>query len=563
MIQLGIAAFFHDSSACIVKDGKVLAAAEEERFTGIKHDLAFPSNAINWVLKDTNLKISDIDEVCWYEKPELKKERILKSFKKHFLRTFFLRKKFFKDFQANNPILLLENLGYYGKIKFIDHHTSHSAFAFLTSSFDKAAVLTIDGVGEFETVTISLGRKQKNQKVLLPLYSEEFPSSLGLLYSTFTAFLGFKPNEGEYKVMGLAPYGDENKYLPLLRELFIDNSFKINQKYFTWEYSDKVMFNSKLTKLLGLQPRLPDEKINQSHKDLAASIQKIYEEKFLELVKKAKELTNINNLVLGGGCAYNGVANSKAYKYFKNIHIPFAPSDAGSSIGACLYSYYNNFYKIPLNNNPFLGPSYNDNQIRRVLKRNSDKIRWFRLSDTKLIEKTSDLLINEKIVAWFQGKMEFGARALGNRSILALPKNADMREKLNLVIKKRESFRPFAPSVTAETAKKWFYIKENIPFMNQVVKAKTFGRTTKYFPFPASTHIDGTSRVQTVTLDFNFRYYSLLKEVGRKTGSEVLLNTSFNLKDQTITLSPAQAVDRFLNSEIDFLVINNFLIQKL
>lgn len=370
-----------------------------------------------------------------------------------------------------------------------------------------------------------------------------------MLYSTITSYLGFKPNEGEYKVMGLAPYGNAETYKDKLRTIFnnTSNKYTIDQKYFTWEYSDKIMFNKNLCRLLDLPPRLPGEELTQDHKDLAAALQTVYEEQFLKLLKTVKSITKSNNICLGGGCAYNGVANKLAYKYFKSVHIPFAPSDAGSAIGVCLTSQT----KV----SPYLGPEFKSSTIKRVLSGYKDRLYYLPLSDEKLINKIAGYLCNQHIVAWFQGRMEFGARALGNRSILASPRDPKMREKLNRVIKKREGFRPFAPSVLEKDVGKFFDVKEPVPHMNVVAKTKV-----KYLP--AATHIDGTSRVQTVNKQQNYKYYKLIEKVGKISGVPVVLNTSFNLKDQTITLSPKQAIERYLSSEIDVLVINNFLILK-
>ena len=551
MIQLGIAAFYHDSAACIVKDGKVIAAVEEERFTEIKHDAAFPVNAIKWCLKEARIKITDIDEVCWYENPETKKDRVNKIFNKRPFTTFFLRKKFLREFKTKNPTKLLQTIGYTGRISFVDHHMSHAAFSFLTSPYQSAAILTVDGVGEWETVGIYKGSENGIEKVL----SIDFPNSLGMLYSTVTSYLGFKPNEGEYKVMGLAPYGDASKYFDKLDKIFChsDNKFWIDQRYFTWEYSERIMFNKKFCKLLGLSPRLPEDKLTQDHKDLAAALQRIYEREFYRLVERAKLITREVNLCLGGGCAYNGVANSLAYDHFDSIHIPFAPSDAGSAIGACLYQYRGERQD---NSSPYLGPEYTNFIVQSILHGYEDKVQWFKLTEEKLIKKTAELLRGQNIIAWFQGRMEFGARALGNRSILASPKDPKMREKLNYVIKKREGFRPFAPSVTEEQADRWFYVQENIPYMNQVVNAKVRD-------LEAATHVDGSCRVHTVTKKQNPRYHALITELGRIDEKAVVLNTSFNLKDQTITMTPEQAIERFINSEINYLVINNFLIRKI
>lgn len=549
MIQLGISAFYHDSAACIVVDGKVIAAAEEERFTGIKHDSRFPINAINWCLRESRTSINAVDQVCWYENPITKKDRVIKSFNKHFFKTLSKRIKFLSESKKNDPEQIIRKGGFSGQLVYTDHHLSHAAFSYFTSPYENTAILTVDGVGEWETVTISHGTKGTIKK----LKSINFPNSLGLLYSTITAYLGFKPNEGEYKVMGLAPYGDPDKFLSKLRQTIslTTDGFIVNQKYFAWEYSDKVMFTKELFRLLEIMPRLPEEEVKQEHKDLAAAVQKLYEENFIRLVKQAKELTGEQNICLGGGCAYNGVANKLAYNYFNSVFVPFAPSDAGSAIGACLYN-YNGPKKI--NNNPYLGPDFSDTQIHKLIQTYTN-IRSFRLADDLLLRKVAELIKNQKVVAWFQGRMEFGARALGNRSIIASPQYPEMREKLNKIIKKREGFRPFAPSVKADKANRLFDLKEPVPYMNIVVPAKTK-------QIPSAVHIDNTARVQTVTKEQNPRYYLLLEEVQRTTGLPVVLNTSFNLKDQTITMTPNQAIDRFLSSDIDFLVINNYLIQK-
>jgi carbamoyltransferase len=549
MIKLGLSAFYHDSAACLTIDGKIVAAAEEERFTEIKHDNSFPYNAIKWALHYAGKEITDINEVHWYEDPEKKDDRVKTIFNKRPFKTFFLRRRYNKDKENNSPKNLLHSLGYRGRIIYHDHHYSHAAFCYYTSPYKDAAILTVDGVGEWETTTISIGTGNKIKKLL----TIDYPNSLGMLYSTITSYLGFRPNEGEYKVMGLAPYGDSNVYLSKLQSIFknTSNKFYINQKYFTWEYSDRVMFNRQLCQLLEVPPRLPEEPLTQEHKNLAASLQKLYELEFLKLVNTAKNITGSENLCIGGGCAYNGVANSKAYKIFKSVHVPFAPSDAGSAIGACLDEH--------VNISPYLGPDFSNKHIKNQLHKHLDKLVFFKLTEEKLVTKVASLLEAQNIVAWFQGRMEFGARALGNRSILASAKNPKMREKLNYVIKKREGFRPFAPSILEEQ-KEWFGVKETSPYMNLVSYAKKSGFA---IPFPAATHIDGTSRVQTVNKEQNPRFYKLLNEVRRRQGVGTLLNTSYNLKDQTVTMTPKQAIERYLSSDIDFLVINNFLIKKI
>ena len=548
MLQLGISAFYHDAAACIFKDGKLIGAIEEERFTEVKHDSSFPINSINWCLDQVNSNIGDIDQVCWYENPIEKEDRILKTFKKKWWKTFFLRRKYEKKSYQESPLRILKKMGFRGDIAFIPHHESHAAFSYFTSPFNSSTILTIDGVGEWETVTISKGQGEEIQK----LFTVKYPNSLGLFYSTITAFLGFKPNEGEYKVMGLAPYGKHNKYYPILSKLFDAKSsrLKINQKPFNWGHSEHTLFNKKLSQILNLPPRLPEEPITQDHKDLAAALQKCYEREFLKLVINAKQLTSGTKLCLGGGCAYNGVANSKAYKFYRNIHIPFAPSDAGSAIGAVLA-----INKKHIKISPYLGYQPTGEELNSTFEKYKNKIvvKSFKIQEVNT--QIANLIKKGKIIAWYQGKMEFGARALGNRSILANAMLPEMKEKLNKVIKKREGFRPFAPSVTVESAKNYFRIKGEIPYMNQVVKSKTD-------LFPAATHVDGTCRVHTVSQKQNVFYYNLLKEIGKVTGHEVVLNTSFNLKDQTITMTPGQAIERFVYSDIDLLVIGNNIIYK-
>ena len=548
MIQLGISAFYHDSAAALFKDEKLIGSIEEERFTEVKHDSSFPINSINWCLEQLKISIGDVDQVCWYENPIEKEDRILKTFKKKWWKTFFLKRKYEKKSFEESPFRILKEMGFRGDITFVPHHESHAALSYFTSPYRNAAILTVDGVGEWETVTISRGQENNIDKI----FSINYPNSLGLFYSAMTAYLGFKPNEGEYKVMGLAPYGDPNRYYPLLFKTFISTSNKLNidQKYFNWGFDDKKMFTKHLYKLLDLPPRLPQEELTQLHKDLAAAVQKTYEREFLKLVLISKSFTDSNNLCLGGGCAYNGVANAKAYKFYKNIHIPFSPTDAGSAIGSVLA-----INKKHIKLKPYLGYKSTSKETLDILGEYKDKVIVKKMNYDQLFIATAKSIKLGKIVAWYQDEMEFGARALGNRSILANPMIPEMREKLNLVIKKREGFRPFAPSVTLETAKKYFDIKEEVPYMNQVVKAKTN-------LFPAATHIDGTCRVQTVSIKNNMKYYRLLKEIGKQIGHEVVLNTSFNLKDQTITMTPRQALERFVHSDIDFLVINNYFIHK-
>lgn len=544
MIKLGISALYHNSAACIVKNNVVLAASEEERFSGIKQDNAFPTRVINWCLREANIKISEVDEVHWYEDPKVKEDRIIRTFNKNFFRTLASRIQY-KNLKKS-PEALLQKLGYKGKIVFHNHHYGHSAFSYFTSPFKESAILTVDGVGEWETITISKGEGNSIKK----LYSVNFPNSLGMLYSTITLFLGFKPNEDEHKVISLASYGNSNRYFGKLNQVLKSNTedLYLYQKYFAWEYSEQLMFNKRLCQLLELPPRLPGDTLTQDHKDLAAALQKLYEQEFYKLVKKAKDLTGSENICLGGSCAYNGVANVLAYKEFKSVFTPFAPSDAGTAIGICLTAH--------TNVTPFLGPEYGNFYIKGILRGYEDRLIYFKLSDESLIKKTAELLNSQKIVAWFQGRSEFGARALGNRSILASPRDPKIKIKLNSIIKREEDFNSFSSSVIENKASLFFDIKEPVPYMNQNVKVKVNF-------LPATTHIDGTSRIQTVSKDFNNRYFRLLEEVGRVTNIPVLLNTSFNSKNETVTISPLQAIERFLSSKIDFLIIGNFIVKKI
>jgi carbamoyltransferase len=554
MIQLGISAFYHDSAACIVKDGKVLAAVEEERFTGIKHDSSFPIHSIHWLLEYLEIEMDDIDRVCWYENPDLKKERVLETFKKHPLKNFWNRRKFLKRHRVEGNIqdVLITHLNYRGPIDFVEHHLSHAAFSYYTSPYKDAAVVSIDGVGEWETVSIYCGLGNH----LYKMESEKFPNSMGMFYSTFTAFLGFKPNEGEYKIMGLAPYGDYKVYYQKLSSLITlkDNGrFEIDQKHFTWEHSDEIMFKKSLAFYLGLKPRISSESITRDHRNLAAALQRIYEIVFLHILSHAKKISSSDSLCLSGGCAYNGVANQKAYHLFKHVWVPFAPSDAGSAIGACLASLRTTRRD---NTDPYLGPEYDDFDIAKEIEKFKDKIQVEEAEEDAIIMKAATAIHSGQIVGLFQGRMEFGARALGNRSILASPLQKGMKNKLNRVVKKREGFRPFAPSCTEEDASTYFENVEPIPYMSQVVNVKL-----KYH-LPSITHIDGTARLQTVNKNQNKYYHKLLKQVGALSGYPICLNTSFNFKDQTITMTPYEAIERFLDCDMDALVINNFYITK-
>ena len=559
MIQLGISAFYHDAAACLIKDGVVLGAVEEERFTGIKHDLSFPINSIDWLLSEFGYKSVDIDEVCWYEMPDLKKERVLSIFNKHPFKNLWNKIKFKRrhKHEGDIPKILMKYLGYDGKITYVPHHLSHAAFSYFTSPFKtgRTIIVTLDGVGEWDTSAIYLA---EDGKILKKVSESEFPNSLGMLYSTFTAFLGFQPNEGEYKVMGLAAYGKDmplseiyyNKIIKLI-QLNQNGSFEIDQRYFTWEYSDKIMFNDALCEYLNLSPRLKGDDLTIEHKCLANAIQRVYERVFMHIISTAWYGTyGVKQLCLSGGCAYNGVANTTAYEYFENVWIPFSPSDSGSAIGACLAV---NEKMVEVS--PYLGPNYEGVDIYSDLIQFFDRISWNHFQEEEIIDMAAEAIHGGAVIGWFQGAMEFGARALGNRSILASPLGKETKDRLNRVIKKREGFRPFAPSCVADEANQFFNLKEAVPYMNQIT-------TVKNDSMPAITHIDGTARVQTVTQSQNDKYYKLLKKLGELSGYPICLNTSFNFKDQTITMTPFQAIERFLDCDMDALVINNTYITK-
>lgn len=537
---IGISAYYHDSSACLFNDGELIFACEEEKFSGIKHDNSFPKLTLNYIFEKYNLTKDDIECVCYYEKPKLRLKR---------------KKSYFKS--LINTIKVHYNLKKISnKVFYTKHHLSHMMYSYLSSNFDKTIVVSIDGVGETETLSIGHGRFGRITNSL----SFEYPNSIGLFYSAMTAFLGFKPNEGEYKVMGLASYGNPDVYYEKVKKLlkFEDEKLISNMNYFIWNKSDTMMFDNKLEEFLGLPCRLPNTEINQTHKDLAASVQKVYEEVFFEVLKFAKDWVNYDTVCLGGGCAYNGSANGKIVEsgLFKHVWIPPAPSDAGSSIGSCLNYYANKKgKKLRLHTNPFLGPSYHENELLDAI-RNTEGIECKRFVRKTLLKKTAKYLNQGLVVGWFQDKIEFGARALGNRSILANPTVPGMKDKINEVIKKREGFRPFAPMVCYENQNKYFETNEYIPYMNQVVKVKPEYRDN----LVAVTHVDGTARVQSV-LPYN-PIYDLLKEFEKESGYPILLNTSFNIKDKTMVLTPQNAIETFLNTKMDVLIIENYVILK-
>jgi carbamoyltransferase len=561
---LGIACGYHDSAACLLKDGKVLGAVEEERFTGIKHDSSFPTNAINWLYNEFKITGAYVSVVSFYENPTTKLERIEETTKRGGVLQYFKRNAILKEnkqkyketerkiYEITNDKIILS----YG-----DHHLSHIAYSYYTSPFDRSAIISVDGVGEWETTVLAFAENNKITKI----QNIKFPHSLGMIYSAFTAFLGFKPNEGEYKVMGLAPYGNPNVYTKHFKELIKeteDGGFEINMDYFTYDYSNNSMFNEKLGLLLGIPNRLPEDKIEQHHKDLAATIQSQYEYFFFRLINKMFAIHPSNNICLSGGCAYNGTANGKITKEspYKQLWIPPAPSDAGSAIGCALEYYYTHTENVSRvdNTNPYLGPWYSNDEIKEELDKQSNDVWYEYKNHSELIPIISKEITDGNVIGWYEGRMEFGSRALGNRSILANPRDPQMKSRVNRVIKKREGFRPFAPIVKEEERLKYFDYKLLVPYMNQVVKVNS----EHIDNLPAITHVDGSARIQTLNNRQHKRMYSLLNQLERDNGYPIVLNTSFNLKDKTIVNSPKDAIETFLDCEMDTLVLGNYIVKK-
>ena len=589
---LGISAFFHDSAAAIINDGEIVAAAQEERFTRVKHDYRYPFNAVNAVLYESKSKLSEIDHIVFFEKPFLKFERLLETY-------MAFAPKGFKSFSMSMPIWLREKLFQkkflfeklklhdkdfkdINKIKFSEHHYSHAASAFYPSPFKEALVLTLDGVGEWATTTIALGKENK-----LDILKEiHFPHSLGLFYSAFTYYCGFKVNSGEYKLMGLAPYGKaiyEKKILDNLIDIKSDGTFKLNMKFFNFA-TGLTMTNKNFSNLFGQLPRNPKKDLlTQFHMDIAASIQKVTEDIILKIGKSISEEYKVENLCLAGGVALNCVANGKLLKekIFKNIWIQPAAGDAGGSLGAALAYWHHelNNKRVPSDNSmkgSYLGPSYKDDEIENDLKKLNAK--FIKLDESNLVKIVAKKLSENNTVGWFQGKMEFGPRALGARSILADPRSDKMQKELNLKIKFRESFRPFAPSVLENKVSEWFEIKNESPYMllvSDIKKTKQiemsekdkslFGidkLNVKRSTIPAVTHVDYSARIQTVHKSTNRKYYDLIDEFDKLTGCPILVNTSFNVRGEPIVNTVADAFNCFMGTNLDILAIGNFLLYK-
>tara|TARA_B100000900_G_scaffold158412_1_gene134631 strand:+ start:3524 stop:5236 length:1713 start_codon:yes stop_codon:yes gene_type:complete len=561
---LGISCGYHDSAACLIKDGRVLGACEEERFTGIKHDNSFPIKSIAHLYAKNKVQKDDVEAICFYENPKRKLDRIEQTTKRgHWLWNYFTRRRIIKrnkkEYDKLN-ITLNSITGKDTKIVFSDHHNSHINYSYLTSPFEEANILSIDGVGEWETTVLAKGNKNKIQNIR----SINFPHSLGMLYSTMTAFLGFKPNEGEYKVMGLAPYGNSSIYLDKFKSLYNlneDGGFELNMKYFTYDYSDKIMFNENLGELFGITNRLPEEPLEEHHKDLAATLQTVYELLFFRLLNKLYKENPTENICLSGGCAYNGTANGKILDKtpYKNIWIPPAPSDAGSAVGCALEYYYKeNDEPRKVNTSPFLGPEYSRVEIEKMLLKYDDDVYFEAKLYEQIVEIVADEITDGNIIGWFQGRSEFGARALGNRSIFANPRDPQMKSRLNRMIKKREGFRPFAPIVQEESFKEYFDYDIKVPYMNQVVKVKQEHRRD----LPSITHVDGSARIQTLNRNRHRHVYDLLTQLKIRNKYPIVINTSFNLKDQTMVLTPEDAIKTFLNCEMDTLILDKFVVKK-
>ena len=590
---LGISSFYHDSAATLINDGKIVAAAQEERFTRIKHDSNYPYNSIEFVLKFANLKLRDIDKIVFYEKPFLKFERLLETYVAFAPRGFaqfikamplwlnqkLFQKKMLKDLLKQHDSKFNDD----SKLYFSEHHLSHAASAFYPSPFEEAIILTADGVGEWATTTVAVG-KGKELEIKKEIH---FPHSLGLLYSAFTYYIGFEVNDGEYKLMGLAPYGEPkytDKILNKLIDVKDDGSFKLDQSYFNYA-TGLTMTNDKFDRLFGQKRRDPSkEDISQFHMDIASSIQNVTEIIMLKMSKSLRDEFKIDNLCLAGGVALNCVANGKILKekIFRNIWTQPAAGDAGGSLGAALALWHLELNKDRSVNpsdsmsGSYLGPEYSQSFIEQELENNGAK--FVVLNETEIIEKTSESLTQGKAIGWFQGRMEFGPRALGARSIIGDPRSETMQKNLNLKIKYRESFRPFAPSILREDLENWFDLECDSPYMLLVAQVNSkikkdmsdeqknlFGidkLNVKRSEIPAVTHVDYSARIQTVSRKTNLKYYNLIKKFKEKTNCPVILNTSFNVKGEPIVNSPKDAFKCFMGTELDVLVIGNCFLEK-
>ena len=567
---LGISCFYHDAAAAILKDGVVVAAAEEERFTRKKHDNSFPIHAIEYCLKSQNITINQVRYVGFYEKPFLKFERILSQHLETFprsLKTFLQAMPSWINEKLCLPKLIRKKLKYDGEIFFIQHHLAHAASSFLVSPFKKAAILTVDGVGEWATTTYGIG--EENDIHLIKEIS--FPSSIGLLYSTITTYLGFSANSGEYKAMGLSPYGEmdktKNKYYEKLRQVIDikdDGSYRLDMQYFIFHHKDR-MPAKRLCKLLDGPIKKPEEEMTQRHKDIAAALQLITEEAMTAMLNYLHKVTKCENIVLGGGVALNSIYNGKVLRNtpFKKIWIQPNASDGGNSIGVAAYIYYTilkNKRDYVLKT-AYLGPEYSSEYIQNFLEKNNISYTTC-ASEKELIQTTAKFIQNNNVIGWFQGRMEWGPRALGARSILSNATNPKMQEILNVKVKHREKFRPFAPAVCADDATKYFDCDKPIPeptdFMLMVYPIKK----EWHHVIPAVTHVDGSGRLQTIRREQNKKYYDLIKEVGKLVKVPIIINTSFNIRGEPIVCTPYDAYKCMMGTGIDYLIMDKYIIRR-
>ncbi len=580
---LGISCYYHDSAACLVRDGKIIAAAQEERFTRKKHDFEFPRNAIDFCLKKGNLQVQNLDYVAFYEKPLLKFERILETYLAYApygFNSFIKAIPLWIKHRLWIPDLIQKELNYKGKIIYPEHHESHAASAFFPSPFESAAILTADGVGEWATTSFGRGAGNKFE-----FHSEiRFPHSLGLLYSAFTYYTGFKVNSAEYKVVGLAPYGEPNYVDLILKELIDlkeDGSFKLNMSYFNY-CAGLTMTNRKFNKLFGASPRRRETELKQRDMDLARSVQTVTEEIMLRIARHVHRMTGEENLCLSGGVALNCVANGRILREgpFKRIWIQPAAGDAGGALGAALVVWHHYLNQPRQVENPdsqsgsLLGPLFEDHEIESVLKKYEAV--YEKYSSSELVQKVAKFIGEGNVIGWFQGRMEFGPRALGARSIIGDARNREMQSRMNLKIKYRESFRPFAPSVIEDRAPDWFEIKDSSPYMLLVADVAKKQRMESVngglkgleklkesrSKIPAVTHVDMSARVQTIDKKRNPVYYDLINHFYKQTGCPVIINTSFNVRGEPIVCSPEDAFRCFMSTEMDYLILGNFVLDK-
>lgn len=567
MYILGVSCYYHDAAACLLKDGEVIAAAAEERFTRIKHDNNFPFKAIDFCLKQAGIAMNEVDRVVFYEKPIIKFERIIHQHVQHFPKSYnssVVTIPHWFDQKLQIAKIFKEELFYQKQILYSEHHLSHAASAFYLSGFEKAVVVTLDGVGEWATTTLGVGNGRK-----LKLDQEiHFPHSLGLLYSALTTYLGFEANDAEYKVMGLAAYGRPEPFMKHFEQLInldSDGSYRLNLDYFSFTWSDRRMFTNKLVKLFGYPARQPEGKVYEFHENIAAALQATLEKVVFNLLNAAYRKYKLPNLCLAGGVALNSVLNGKILSRtpFKQLYIPPDPSDAGGAMGAALYVHATQ-QKTPIRQRqfkPFLGPGYQWPEIERTLDAFGLKYKLY-VDKKKLLKTVANQLSKQKVIGWFQGRMEWGPRALGNRSILASAATTKMRDVINAKVKHREMFRPFAPVILEKYVDKYFVADKKLPisarYMLMVYPFKPMGAKQ----VPAVVHVDGSGRLQTLARQDNPLYYDLIEEYRKITGVPIIINTSFNVRGEPIVCTPTDAINCFLKTDIDYLVIDQFVCRK-